>query len=157
MADEQAGKIFVDDDWKNQAQAEKAKLAEQEAEQSGAGEGGGQRGLPKADFRGLVGMLASQALMYLGGMADPQSGRAVFDPDYAKHMIDLLAVVEEKSKGNLDAEEEQELGTVIRELRARFVELMQLVAQQQAQGGAAPPTDPPSSGGSAGGPGIITP
>ena len=131
-------KIIIDSDWKAEAQAEKEKLAQQEAERSASGEAGGAPGsgkLPPADFRTLVGMLASQAIMYMGGVADPQSGKAIFDPEASTHLIDLLAVLEEKTKGNLSDEESKELTGVIHELRSRFVEIAQMIAQQQGAGG----------------------
>jgi hypothetical protein len=151
--------LHVDSDWKAQAQAEKERLAASDAARvakqaaasaprggvvDGAGEAGaGGAGEPTApDFRSLVDMLAMQAVMYMGGMADKASGRAVFDPDYSRHMIDLLAVVEEKTRGNLAPDEEQDLKMVLNELRMRYVELLKLVAQQAMTGG-----------GGAGGPG----
>ncbi|GAB4550062.1 MAG: hypothetical protein Tsb0013_11660 [Phycisphaerales bacterium] len=139
MSDEQQDqpKIIIDSDWKAEAQAEKEKLAQQEAEQQASGAGAaGQGKLPPADFRTLMGMLASQAIMYLGGIADPQTGKAMFDPEAATHLIDLLSVLEEKTKGNLTDEESQELVGVIHELRSRFVEIAQMVAKQQGAGGA---------------------
>ena len=77
MSDEQQDqpKIIIDSDWKAEAQAEKEKLAEQEAASAEEGGPAGAQGkLPPADFRTLVGMLASQAIMYMGGVADPQTG-----------------------------------------------------------------------------------
>ncbi len=146
----EAPKIIVDSDWKSQAQAEKQKLAEaeQEAVQGAPGGEAGPGGLPPVDFRALVGTLASQALMYMGGVAD-KSGRAVFDPQYAQYMIDMLGVLEEKTKGNTTKEETDDLTAVLHELRTRFVEMLQVAMQQQAQGagmpGATPPPPPPGA------------
>ncbi len=132
----QPPQILIDSDWKSQAQAEKERLAEAEAaaeaKRSGAGAAGG--GAQRPDFMSLVGMLGTQAVMYLGGVADKRTGQAMFDPEYAAHMIDLLVILEEKTKGNLSAEESSELGAIIQELRARFVELSRLMAAQQARG-----------------------
>ena len=161
MAEEERPKLIVDDDWKSQAAAEKEKLAQAEAEKAEAG-GGARSKLPEADFRGLVGTLASQALLYLGGVADPRTGQAIFDPEYAKHMIDLLGLLEEKTKGNISEDEAEELKGVLTELRARFVQLIQAVATQQAggatagEGGAGPVGGAPPAGGAGAG-GIITP
>lgn len=137
MADEtgDAPKLIIDSDWKNEAQAEREKLAASEKQAGAAGSEGGPEEMPEADFRGLMGMLATQALMYMGGINDPSTGKPVFDPMYAQHMIDLLGVLEEKTKGNLTDEETGEISGVLHELRSRFVELMQIVAKQQ---GAAP-------------------
>ncbi len=153
--EEDAPKIIVDSDWKSQAQAEKERLAEQEAEREkdaasrpGAG---GPGDLPPPDFGSLVGMLATQAVMYMGTMADKNTGAAIFDPEYAKHMIDLLGMLEEKTRGNLTEDEARDLGQILHELRTRFVDLARAVAQGggQAPGSAgAPPTPgrPPAPG-----------
>ena len=158
-SDEQKPKIIIDSDWKEQAQKEREKLAEQEAqaEQSaqGAAGGQGQQGeLPPPNMQGLVSMLASQAIMYMGGVADRESGRAVFDPEVSAYMIDLLGVLEEKTRGNLTEEESTELQQLLNELRSRYVELLKMVAQQQAQG-AAPGT--PGTPGTPGSPGSAPP
>jgi uncharacterized membrane protein len=50
-------------------------------------------------------------------------------------MIDLLAVLQEKTKGNLVPDEEQDLSQLVHELRSRFVELSALMAQQAASRG----------------------
>ena len=157
MADDaNENRLIIDSDWKSEAQAEKDRLEAESAKQTESAQG--QQGMPEPDFRGLVGMIASQALMYMGAIADPQSGKAIFDPHYAKHMIDLLGTLDEKTKGNLNDEEATELTEILRELRSRFVELSQMVAQQQAQGGAQPgaqPGTPPTPGtGPAPGPGM---
>jgi len=145
----EAPKLHIDSDWKAQAQAEKERLA-QEAEKQGAEAGEGKESLPPADFRGLVGAMATQALLYLGGFPDEQ-GRAMFAPEYARHYIDLLGVLDEKTRGNLTDEESKELTGVLHELRSRFVQIVQSVAAQSAgQGGGAPGGAP--GGGPAGGP-----
>ena len=129
-------KIIVDSDWKSEAQAEKEKLAAEEAKGEPRGGAKGE-GLPPADFRGLVGMLATQAVMYMGGLADRSTGQAIFDPEYSRHMIDLLGVLEEKTKGNLAAEESRELSAVLHELRTRYVELAEMVAKGGVRPGGA--------------------
>jgi len=121
--------IQVDSDWKAEAQAEKEQLASKEGDAQSA------RSLPPADFKGLIGLLASQAIMGLGAMPDPSGRGVVIDLDGARFGIDLLVVIQEKTKGNLDDEESKELDTLIVELRARFVQVADLVAKQQAGGG----------------------
>jgi hypothetical protein len=152
MSDEQQDqpKIIIDSDWKAEAQAEKEKLSAQEAEAAGAGGAEGEGKLPPADFRSIVGMLVQQALMYMGGYQDPKTGKAMFDPEAATHVIELLGILEEKTKGNLTEEEQQELTGVSHELRSRFVEIAQMVAQQQ---GGAPGTPEGGASGAQGGPG----
>lgn len=135
-----APKLIIDDDWKSQAQAEKERLSEAEAAKAkpvGAASAGagpdGEGELPPADFQSLVGMLITQALMYMGGVADRQSGRAVFDPEMSRFYIDLLGVVEAKTRGNLSEDESRDLTQALNELRVRYVELMKMVAAQMAQ------------------------
>jgi hypothetical protein len=134
MSDD-APKLHIDSDWKAQAQAEKERLAEKEAarvSQGGAGHdhGGAPGEMPPADFRTLVATLASQAMMGLGAYGDPQTGRVVIDVVGAQFAIDLLGVLEEKTKGNLTPEEADELKEVLAHLRARFVQIARLVASQ---------------------------
>ena len=137
-----APKLIIDDDWKSQAQAERERLAEKEGASkpaaAGAGAGGAQGEIPPADFPSLVGMLITQALTYMGGMVDRRTGHAIFDPDMAKFYIDLLAVLETKTKGNLSEDESRDLSGAVVELRSRFVELVQMIAQQQARAATSP-------------------
>ena len=139
----EAPRIQVDSDWKAEAQAEKERLASVEQDQA-AGEAGdpaaGQ--LPPADFRGLMGILASQAMYGLGGMGDPDSGKLMVDLVGSKYAIDLLGVLEEKTAGNLSDEEAKEIGQLLGELRSRFVQIADAIAQQQMQNA----TDPANQG-----------
>ncbi len=129
-------KIIIDDDWKSQAQAEKEKLAEeveQKQAQAGAGQGG-QRELPEAGFTTLVSTLATQALLALGGMEDPNTKRRYVDLDLAKHHIDTLAVIEEKTRGNLSDEEAKLLDQALYETRMMYVEMAQHISESSAGG-----------------------
>ncbi|HUT62293.1 MAG TPA: DUF1844 domain-containing protein [Phycisphaerae bacterium] len=116
-------KIVVDDDWKNQAQAEKQKLAEQgpgaaEAEPEG-------RQIPPASFATLVGSMLTQVMLALGGIEDPKTKRRYMDLELAKHYIDTLSVLEQKTKGNLDAEETRLLDRGLYEARMQYVQMAQ--------------------------------
>jgi hypothetical protein len=68
--------------------------------------------------------LASSAAVHFGDMPDP-AGTKLSDPNLegARQMIEILALLEEKTKGNLTAEERQVLESVLYELRLRFVEV----------------------------------
>jgi len=127
--------LHIDSDWKQQAQAEKAKLAEQAKAKPGGAAAGGPAGqqMPEADFEGLVSALASNALMYLGGVQDPQTGRAIVHLELARHHLDLLKVLQDKTEGNLDEEESTMLSTLLYELRNRYVQIAN-AARQQAMG-----------------------
>ena len=128
-----APKLVVDSDWKNEAQAEKDKMAEAaKTAEAKAGKAGGQRELPPADFKTLVGTMVTQAGMYLGWFPDAQ-GRAVVSMEYAKFHIDLIGVLAEKTKGNITTEELAELLEALQELRGQFVEVGRAVAQSAAE------------------------
>jgi hypothetical protein len=71
--------------------------------------------------------------MGLGAYADPQTGRAMIDLMGSRFAIDLLGVLEEKTKGNLTPEEASELKEVLSELRQRFVQIATMIQQQMAK------------------------
>ena len=136
MAKEQPS-LHIDTDWKKQAQEEKQRLAEQEqkkaAERSAAGPAPGRRPMPggrpareipPASFASLVNTLVTQALFYLGDLA-PQGGEPVVNLDMAKHQIDTLSMLEDKTKGNLTDEEKRLLDTALYEGRMRYVTVAQ--------------------------------
>jgi hypothetical protein len=133
MADEkQAPKIHIDSDWKAQAQAEKQKLAEKakaaESPKAGgagkaAGGAAGAGGLPPANFETLVSTMVTQALFAMGAIADPRSGQRFQNLDLARHHIDMLSVLEEKTRNNLSEDETKLLAASLYELRSRYIQL----------------------------------
>ncbi|MSR28121.1 MAG: DUF1844 domain-containing protein [Phycisphaerales bacterium] len=122
--------IHVDSDWKAQAEAERQRL--EKLDQAHAQSSPASEALPPADFRSIVGLLATQALGGLGAYGDPETKRVVVDLAQAQFAIDLLGVLEGKTKGNLSTEESAELGAILAELRSRFVHFSKLVASQGA-------------------------
>lgn len=78
--------------------------------------------LPPADFATLVLSLGSSAVAYLGETADAEGAEPARNLPMAKHAIDLLSVLEEKTKGNLTPEEGQILESLLFDLRLRYVE-----------------------------------
>jgi hypothetical protein len=79
------------------------------------------RGVPAASFESLLEMLATQAAIFMSDQHDPETGQALQNLDLAKHYIDLLAVLEEKTKGNLGEPERRMLDTLLYELRMGYV------------------------------------
>jgi hypothetical protein len=74
-------------------------------------------------FTHFVISLASSAAIHFGDLPDPASGqRGEPNLEGAEQMIDILTLLEQKTKGNLTAEERQVLEQVLYELRTRFVE-----------------------------------
>jgi hypothetical protein len=151
MADADKPKIIVDDDWKSAARAEKEKLAQAEQAKKQTEPEGGMPDKPSFDH--LVNLMASQALMYMGQIPD-QSGRGMVALDIAKMQIDLLAVLEEKTKGNLSEDESSLLKGVLSELRAIFVEVYDAIMKAQAEGRLGPDGAGPGTGPIAGSPPI---
>jgi len=80
------------------------------------------RNLPPADFATLVLSLGSSVLMYMG--EGPDGKKTQRNLPMAKHAIDMLTVLEEKTKGNLTAEEEHILGSLLFDLRLRYVDAL---------------------------------
>ena len=76
------------------------------------------------NFVGFVVSLARTAAVHFGDVADPFSGsKTAANLVAAQQMIDILALLDEKTRGNLRAEERQLLDRVLTELRARHVEI----------------------------------
>ncbi len=143
--------IQIDDDWKAQAQKDKQQHADQAkatkpapgsspaspasssaspvGSAAPAGGSPGPRELPEANFDTLSNTLASQALMYMGAMPDAQ-GRAYVSPENARHHIDLLGVLQEKTKGNLSDEETRQLGATLHELRSAYISVSKMLRDQ---------------------------
>ncbi len=78
--------------------------------------------LPSIDFATFVLSLSHSALMHLGEVPDPDTNQTVVDLPLAKQNIDILGLLEEKTKGNLTGDEERLLAQVLFDLRQRFVE-----------------------------------
>ena len=79
--------------------------------------------LPPADFAALVQMLTAQALVAVGALPHPATGKPEAQPAFAKHLIDLLAVIEQKTKGNLDARESSQLTDALHLLRLKYMDV----------------------------------
>jgi hypothetical protein len=78
---------------------------------------------PELSFTAFVLSLASTAAIHFGDLADPVSGEhAELNLEGARQMIEILGLLEQKTRGNLTAEERQILEQVLYELRLRFVD-----------------------------------
>ncbi len=113
------GRIIVDDDWKAQAQREKEeadRLAREEQEEEG--------GLPAPSLAEIVQLIIIQASIGLGGMQDPQTGQRIpAQLPLAKHYIDLLEVLQQKTVGNVTEQEKRLIDGALQELRMVFVQI----------------------------------
>ncbi len=120
MADDEK-KIIIDDDWKKQAQEEKLKAQKQVQEEKQQ-----PQGLPQGDFSALVSMLATQSFFSLGLIGNPEDeGKPETNLELAKYTIDMLNDLEEKTKGNLNEEEQEILKAALSQLRMAYVQVSQ--------------------------------
>ncbi|MCG6155240.1 DUF1844 domain-containing protein [Rubinisphaera margarita] len=130
MSQDQQGssdnKIHIDEDWKTKVESERAaEAAGQNQPVESEGEAPEQidaSQLPPASFPLLVSMFSTQAMVALGLIPNPMTNKPDLQPALARHYIDLLAVLEEKSKGNLEHEEEQMITQTVHELRMIYVQ-----------------------------------
>ena len=77
--------------------------------------------LPEVNFSTLIFSLSSSALFHFGEIADPQTGEKKKDLPLAKHAIDTIAMLKEKTKGNLTEEEQKFIESILSDLRWRYV------------------------------------
>ena len=81
---------------------------------------------PGISFAGFVISLATTAAVHFGDIADPNTGEPM-EPDLvaAHQMIDLISLLQEKTKGNLTTDEAKLVDDLLYELRMRFVQAQQ--------------------------------
>lgn len=125
--------LHIDDDWKSQAAAEKERLAE-ELDTAASPTEEEVRGTP---FMEIINTLAMQAMVGLGVMQGPGGQAIPPNFDAAKHFIDLLDVLEQKTKGNLEPDEKTILDQTLHQLRIIYVEVV-----RGGAGGPAMPNSP---------------
>jgi hypothetical protein len=77
--------------------------------------------LPEVNFATFVFSLSSSALFHFGEVPDPTTGVKEKNLAMAKHTIDILGMLEEKTKGNLNRDEDQLLKNILYDLRMRYI------------------------------------
>jgi hypothetical protein len=78
--------------------------------------------LREINFSAFVISLSTQALMHLGEITSPISGKVEADVPMAKQMIDILGMLREKTRGNLNASEDRLMEDILFDLRMKYVE-----------------------------------
>ncbi len=118
-------KLIIDDDWKNQAKAEKEKLAEQAKQEKEQKQEQTERQFPQGNFSNLVSMLTTQVLFALGVIAPKGTEKDEVEPDFdlAKYNIDILSDLQTKTKGNLSEQEADMLKQTVSQLQMAFVQI----------------------------------
>lgn len=123
--------IHSDDAWKEQVKAEAAAIDAAAAGQQPAAEPARSSGrpqidpaqLPPASLATLVSMLGTQAMVALGVLPNPVTNEPDPQPALARHFIDLIGMLEQKTKENCTIDEQRMLNTTLHELRMAFVQL----------------------------------
>jgi hypothetical protein len=130
MAEEEKGFVIKDRRSFDEKGDVKEKTGEEEAgkeerkektTQQARSEQGQRAVLPEVNFSYFLISLSSSALLHLGEIADPQTGQKTKDLPIAKHTIDTIAMLREKTKGNLTDEEQKALDSILTDLRWRYV------------------------------------
>ncbi|HIJ68719.1 MAG TPA: DUF1844 domain-containing protein [Deltaproteobacteria bacterium] len=78
--------------------------------------------LPEVTLATFIFSLSSSALVHLGEIPEPETNRTLVDLPIAKQIIDTLGMLQEKTKGNLDQDEERLLKSVLYDLRMRYIQ-----------------------------------
>jgi hypothetical protein len=124
--DDAAKKIIIDEDWKAKVEAEREALKKKEEATATGGPTEkpapeARRSPPPASLAVLITSLALQAMMSLGLVADPTSGPPQPDLDQARHLIDMLQMLEDKTAGNRTPDESRLLEGTLHDLRMAYV------------------------------------
>jgi len=126
MADEEKGFVIKD----RRAFDDKGEVKDQERKEERRKEEPGKKApgreteetpLPEVNFNSLIFSLSSSALINLGEIADPHTRQTEKDLPLAKHSIDTIAMLKDKTKGNLNPEEQRFVDTILADLRWRYV------------------------------------
>lgn len=124
----------VDETWKAQIEQEKERLRTTTPPQATTGpapqgtvtaQEPAQEPAGDQRFEALLSSLAMEAFIHLGDAPHPATNRPEPNVPQAKYIIDLLGMLETKTKGNLSAAESRQLGEFLYQLRMRYVEKTQ--------------------------------
>ncbi len=117
----------------HKSEEEKARIKEEEAARQEAGaaaqeafkestrEAPGEMPLPEITFASFLISLSSSAFIHLGDIPDPVTGETKKDLSLAKQTIDLLGLLREKTRNNLQEDEEKLFDHLLYDLRMRYV------------------------------------
>src|SRR5262245_45404039 len=129
MADDK--KIIIDEDWKSQVQAEKEGAAKAKPSARTSGESstaapesaeGADLPMPPASFEMLLTTLATEALVALGQVPHPATGKTEVHRNQAKFLIDTVDILKQKTAGNLSTSEQEVVDSLLHQLRMVFVQ-----------------------------------
>ncbi len=119
-------RIVVDEEWKARVEKEKRETRQQRQSSSSPGD----PPLPPPTLTGLASSFSMQALAALGLLPDPLTGKVEVRLNRARHLIDTINLLYEKTSGNITPEEKQALEQMLHELRLAYVQIQ--AAQQRS-------------------------
>jgi hypothetical protein len=129
---QEASELHADEDWKKAVADEKARLRAEQPERerpTGAREGRS-RPLPEPSIEVLLAGLYTQTLVALGDVESPLTGKKQRDALEAGYLIDTIAMLQQKTQGNLSGDEASYMQNVLTDLRMRYVRS----SERQAEG-----------------------
>jgi hypothetical protein len=106
---------------KNEGEPAENRTDEPSAEDARPGGTEGPKGLPPLDFSGFVFGLGQMALVHMGDLPEPLTGQRAKDLEQARHTIDILDLLEQKTRGNLTPDEAELLRHLLSDLKLRYV------------------------------------
>ncbi|MCI0652303.1 MAG: DUF1844 domain-containing protein, partial [Planctomycetes bacterium] len=93
----------------------------------------------RVSLLGLVEQLAAQAMAALGQLPDPHTGQRFYDPELARDAIDMLGVIQDKTRGNLTPEEARVMNEILQSVRLLFARVGRSAMQQAGAAARTPP------------------
>jgi hypothetical protein len=123
MADDK--KIIIDEDWKSRVEAEKAEAEKATSAPAATNEDESDLAdppMPPASFEMLLTTLATEALVALGQVPHPGTGKTQVQRNQAKFFIDTVDILRQKTAGNLTASEQQVIDSLLHQMRLVFVQ-----------------------------------
>lgn len=125
---EEDPELIIDTDWKAQVEKEKQQAADEStgdapSSDEVASESQAERGpIPPATLEMLLTTLYSQTMMSLGAIPNPSTNESSKDLPMAKHFIDTVEMLQEKTKGNTSGDESKMFEEILHVLRMAFVQ-----------------------------------
>jgi len=108
----------VDESWKEKIEKEQGEKPTESREKHGSQES---YEMPPVNFATFITSLGMQALMALGEIENPMTNKKEKELSQAKYLIDIIGLIQEKTKGNLENEEKKIIEQLLYELRMKFV------------------------------------
>ncbi len=125
------GRVHVDEGWKKQVAEERERLRERE--QQVRAEQPERTQMPEPTIQVFMAGLYTQTLMAMGALENPLTGEKTTDLPEAEYLIDTIAMLRDKTRGNLSEEEESYVEGLLYDLRMRYVNVADRSAETEPE------------------------